>query len=73
MKRLTELHEETESRGTTRSTVGPENDIVGVGITTTLKEVEEEVSSLYVDVASVRPVREISGSFDNITPSATQA
>lgn len=69
MKRLTELHEEAEGRGTSRPAVGPKNNIIGVGVPTTLEEVEEEVSSSYIDVPSIRPARGISGSFHIITPS----
>ena len=42
------------------TTVGPEDNIVLVWIVTALEEVEEQMSSPTVDIASVRPTERIS-------------
>ena len=54
----TEFHEQTEGGRTARSTVCPEDNIVGVGITSALEEVEEQMASFDVDIAGIRPAGE---------------
>lgn len=50
----TELHEETHSGRGTRTAVGPEDDVVRVGVPAALKEVEEEMTGLNIYVPGVR-------------------
>ena len=59
----TEFHEESHGRGCARAAIGPEDDIVRVGIASALEEIEEQVSSLDIYVARIRAARNISSGF----------
>ena len=49
----TKFHKEPHRRRRARSAVGPEDDIVVVRVPTALEKVEEQVTSLNIDVACV--------------------
>lgn len=52
--RLTQFHEEAHRRRGAGTAVRPEDDIIRVGVTPALEEVEEQMARLDVDVPAVR-------------------